>query len=138
MTLGIVLLIYFASIVDGLKIFLFVTGLVLLTLAFISIPVLYDLNRCDDNLFGNIDPLKAVKRFLTFSVISFVLCALTPNERQVYYMSAAYIGGTTIETIANSPEMSKVRIIVNKKWMNILKRIIFSRRSKTTNCTNGG
>ena len=115
MTFGIVLLIYFASIVDGLKIFLFATGVVLLVLAFISIPVLCDFNRCNDNLFENIDLLKTIKKFLTLSVVSFVLCALTPNERQVYYMSAAYIGGTTIETIANSPEMSRVRLIVNKK-----------------------
>lgn len=121
MTFGIVLLIYFASIVDGLKIFLFATGVVLLVLAFISIPVLCDFNRCNDNLFENIDPLKTIKKFLTLSVVSFVLCALTPNERQVYYMSAAYIGGTTIETIANSPEMSKVRLIVNKKMDEYIK-----------------
>lgn len=121
MTLGIVFLIYFASIVNGLKIFLFSAGAVLLAFTFISIPLLDDLNRYDNNLFGNINPLKAVKRFLTFSVVSFVLGILTPNERQVYYMSAAYIGGTTIETIANSPEMSKVRLIVNKKMDEYIK-----------------
>lgn len=121
MTLGIVFLIYFASIVNGLKIFLLASGIVLLLLAFISIPILCDFNRCNDDLFGNIDPLKVVKRFLTLSVVSFVLCALTPGERQVYYMSAAYIGGTTIETIANSPEMSKVRLIVNKKMDEYIK-----------------
>lgn len=36
-------------------------------------------------------------------------------------MSAAYIGSSTIENIANSPEMLKFRIIVNKKMDEYIK-----------------
>lgn len=36
-------------------------------------------------------------------------------------MSAVYIGSSTIETIANSPEMLKFRIIVNKKMDEYIK-----------------
>ncbi len=49
------------------------------------------------------------------------MCAIIPNERQVYYMSTAYIGSSAIESIANSPEMSKFRIIVNTKMDEYIK-----------------
>lgn len=100
MTLVIVFLIYFASVANGLKLLFGATGIVLLVFAFL---------------------LKLFKKLLGFGIISLILCALVPNERQVYYMSAAYLGGTTIETIANSPEMSKVRLIVNKKMDEYIK-----------------
>lgn len=36
-------------------------------------------------------------------------------------MSTAYIGSSAIESIANSPEMSKFRIIVNTKMDEYIK-----------------
>lgn len=44
-----------------------------------------------------------------------------PSEKQVYYMSTAYIGSTAIENITNSPEVSKVRLIVNHKMDEYIK-----------------
>lgn len=119
MTLGIVFLIYLASIVNGLKIIFGAAGIILLVFAFISIPLSFDLK--DTGFIKDINPIKLFKRLLFFAITSIILCAITPNERQVYYMSAAYISGSTIETIANSPEMSKLRIIVNTKMDEYIK-----------------
>lgn len=119
MTLGIVFLIYLASVANGLKLLFGATGIVLLVFAFLSIPVSCDLKGTE--IIKDINPIKLFKKLLGFGIISLILCALVPNERQVYYMSAAYLGGTTIETIANSPEMSKVRLIVNKKMDEYIK-----------------
>lgn len=119
MTLGIVFLIYLASIVDGLKIVFGAAGIILLVFAFISIPLSFDLK--DTKIIKDINPIKLFKRLLCFAITSIILCAIIPNERQVYYMSAAYIGISTIENIANSPEMSKFRIIVNTKMDEYIK-----------------
>ena len=119
MTLGIVFLIYLASIANGLKLLFGAIGIVFLVFAFLSIPVSFDLKGTE--IIKDINPIKLFKKLLGFGITSLILCAFIPNERQVYYMSAAYIGGTTIETIANSPEMSKVRIIVNKKMDEYIK-----------------
>lgn len=119
MTLGIVFLIYLASIANGLKLLFGATGIVLLVFAFLSIPISCDLK--DIKTIKDINPIKIFKKLLGFGITSLILCALVPNERQVYYMSAAYIGSSTIENIANSPEMSKFRIIVNKKMDEYIK-----------------
>lgn len=119
MTLGIVFLIYLASIANGLKLLFGATGIVLLVFAFLSIPISCDLSGT--KIIKDINPIKLFKKLLGFGITSLILCAMIPNERQVYYMSAAYLGGTTIETIANSPEMSKVRLIVNKKMDEYIK-----------------
>ena len=120
MTLGILFLFYFASIANGLKFVFGAAGIVLLVFAFVSIPLSWDFK--DSVIIKGVDPIKLFKKILGFGITSIILCALTPNERQIYYMSAAYIGGTTIETIANSPEMSKVRLIVNKKMDEYIKK----------------
>lgn len=119
MALGIVFLIYLASVANGLKLLFGATGIVLLVFAFLSIPVSCDLKGT--KIIKDINPIKLFKKLLSFGIASLILCALVPNERQVYYMSAAYIGSSTIETIANSPEMSKFRIIVNKKMDEYIK-----------------
>ena len=119
MTLGIVFLFYLASIANGLKFVFGAAGILLLVFAFVSIPFSYDFK--DTEIIKGINPIKLFKKLLSFAIASIVLCALTPNERQVYYMSAAYIGGSTIENIANSPEMSKLRIIVNTKMDEYIK-----------------
>lgn len=119
MTLGIVFLIYLASIANGLKLLFGATGIVLLVFAFLSIPISFDLKGTE--IIKDISPIKLFKKLLGFGITSLILCALIPNERQVYYMSAAYIGSSTIENIANSPEMSKFRIIVNKKMDEYIK-----------------
>lgn len=119
MTLGIVFLIYLASIANGLKLLFGATGIVLLVFAFLTIPISCDLKNTES--LKDINPIKLFKKLLSFGIASLILCAMIPNERQVYYMSAAYLGGTTIETIANSPEMSKIRLIVNKKMDEYIK-----------------
>lgn len=119
MTLGIVFLIYLASIANGLKLLFGATGIVLLVFAFLTIPISCDLKGT--GIIKDINPIKLFKKLLGFGIASLILCALVPNERQVYYMSAAYIGSSTIENIANSPEMSKFRIIVNKKMDEYIK-----------------
>lgn len=119
MTSGIVFLIYLASIANGLKFIFGAAGIVLLVFAFVSIPLSFDLK--DNKIIKDINPIKLFKRLLCFAIISLILCAITPNERQVYYMSAAYISSSAIESIANSPEMSKFRIIVNTKMDEYIK-----------------
>lgn len=119
MTSGIVFLIYLASIANGLKFIFGAAGIVLLVFAFVSIPLSFDLK--DNKIIKDINPIKLFKRLLCFAITSLILCAITPNERQVYYMSAAYIGSSTIENIANSPEVSKLRIIVNTKMDEYIK-----------------
>lgn len=119
MTLGIVFLIYLASVANGLKLLFGATGIVLLVFAFLSIPVSCDLKGIE--IIKGINPIKLFKKLLSFGIASLILCALVPNERQVYYMSAAYIGSTAIENITNSPEVSKVRLIVNHKMDEYIK-----------------
>ena len=119
MTLGIVFLIYLASIANGLKLLFGATGIVLLVFAFLTSPISCDLKNTES--LKDINPIKLFKKLLSFGIVSLILCAMIPNERQVYYMSAAYLGGTTIGNIANSPEMSKFRIIVNKKMDEYIK-----------------
>lgn len=119
MTSGIVFLIYLASIANGLKFIFGAAGIVLLVFAFVSIPLSFDLE--DNKIIKDINPIKLFKKLLCFAITSLILCAITPNERQVYYMSAAYIGSSTIENIANSPEVSKLRIIVNTKMDEYIK-----------------
>lgn len=119
MILGIVFLIYFASIANGLKLLFGATGIVLLVFAFLTIPISCDLKSTE--IIKDINPIKLFKKLLGFGITSLILCAFIPNERQVYYMSAAYIGSSTIENIVNSPEMSKFRIIVNKKMDEYIK-----------------
>lgn len=119
MTFGIVFLIYLASIANSLKLLFGATGIVFLVFAFLSIPISCDLKGTE--IIKNINPIKLFKRLLCFAITSLILCAIIPNERQVYYMSAAYIGSSAIESIANSPEMSKFRIIVNTKMDEYIK-----------------
>lgn len=119
MTSGIVFLIYLASIANGLKFIFGAAGIVLLVFAFVSIPLSFDLE--DHKIIKDINPIKLFKRLLCFALTSLILCAITPNERQVYYMSAAYIGVSTMESIANSPEVSKLRIIINTKMDEYIK-----------------
>ena len=40
---------------------------------------------------------------------------LIPSERQVYLMTAAYVGTTTIQNIQESPEFQKARTILQHK-----------------------
>lgn len=115
MAFGIVLLIYFASIVDGLRLFFFIAGISFIVFAFVSVPAVYDFD------FEDVDTIKLFKRLFGTGIALCLLCALTPSEEEVYYMSAAYIGSTAIENIANSPEVSKVRLIVNHKMDEYIK-----------------
>lgn len=119
MAFGIVLLIYFASIVDGLRFFFFIVGISCVVFAFISVPAVCDFK--DLPHFKNVNPVKLFKKLFSTGVIFCLLCVLMPSEKQVYYMSAAYIGSTAIENIANSPEVSKVRLIVNHKMDEYIK-----------------
>ena len=47
--------------------------------------------------------------------------AIIPTERQVYYISAAYVGINVADNIATSPEFNKIRLIINNKMDEYIK-----------------
>lgn len=56
-----------------------------------------------------------LKRFSAVTLIVAVMANLIPSERQVYLMTAAYVGTTTIQNIQESPEFQKARTILQHK-----------------------
>lgn len=119
--MNIAFLIYIASIVDSLKLFFIIISIAFAVLSFIILVVTSDTDF--EKLFSSTKNLtiKTAKRFAMFAVIFGFLCAIISNERQVYYMSAAYVGTTVANNITSSPEFNKIRLIINNKMDEYIK-----------------
>ena len=119
--MNIVILIYIASIVDSLRAFFMVICGIFVVISFFIVVI----NTDDDfeklfSLAKNLT-IKIAKRFALFAAIFGFLSVITPTERQVYYMSAAYVGTTITNNITSSPEFNKIRLIINSKMDEYIK-----------------
>lgn len=121
--MGIVILIYIASIVENLKMFLLIIAGIFSVLTFSllmssSIDITTDIGD-----FFNRDnkSIKVIKRFVICAVTAGFFAAIIPTERQVYYISAAYVGINVADNIATSPEFNKIRLIINNKMDEYIK-----------------
>ena len=65
--------------------------------------------------------IKVIKRFVICAVTTGFFAAIIPTERQVYYISAAYVGINVADNIATSPEFNKIRLIINNKMDEYIK-----------------
>ena len=113
--MSLVWLIYFAAVVEGIQhlfIFLSIIGsIICLTLAGFLIHCLAEVEP--EATIRKIATL--LKRFTITTFIIAIIANLIPNERQVYFMTAAYVGTATIQNISESPEFTKARTILQHK-----------------------
>lgn len=120
--MGITILIYIASIVENLKMFLLIIAGIFSGLTFITCIASVD-TTTDIGDFFNRDnkSIKVIKRFVICAVTAGFFAAIIPTERQVYYISAAYVGINVADNIATSPEFNKIRLIINNKMDEYIK-----------------
>ena len=120
--MGIVILIYIASIVENLKMFLLIIAGIFSLLTFFTCASSID-TTTDIGDFFNRDnkSIKAIKRFAMCAATVGFFAAIIPTERQVYYISAAYVGINVADNIATSPEFNKIRLIINNKMDEYIK-----------------
>ena len=120
--MGIVILIYIASIVENLKMFLLLLAGIFSLLTFFTCASCID-TTTDIGDFFNRDnkSIKVIKRFVICTVTAGFFAAIIPTERQVYYISAAYVGINVADNIATSPEFNKIRLIINNKMDEYIK-----------------
>lgn len=119
--MNIVFLIYIASIVDSLRAFFMIICAIFTVITFFIVIVNTDADF--EKLFSSAKNLtmKIAKRFALFAAIFGFLSVITPTERQVYYMSAAYVGMTVTNNITSSQEFNKIRLIINSKMDEYIK-----------------
>lgn len=119
--MNIVILIYIASIVDSLRAFFMVICGIFAVISFFIVIINADTDI--EKLFSSAKKLttKIAKRFAIFAAIFGFLSVIIPTERQVYYMSAAYVGMTITNNISSSPEFNKIRLIINSKMDEYIK-----------------
>ena len=120
--MGIVILIYISSIVENLKMFLLIIAGIFSLLTFFTCASSID-TTTDIGDFFNRDnkSIKVIKRFVICTVTAGFFAAIIPTERQVYYISAAYVGINVADNIATSPEFNKIRLIINNKMDEYIK-----------------
>ena len=111
--MGIVILIYIASIVENLKMLLLIIAGIFSVLAFHASVTFIDITSSIE--VDNDKSIKAIKRFAICAATVGFFAAIIPSERQVYYISAAYVGINVAENITTSPEFNKIRLIINNK-----------------------
>lgn len=121
--MGIVILIYIASIVENLKMFLLIIAGIFSVLTFLTCASSIDIITDIGDFFFNRDnkSIKVIKRFVICAVTAGFFAAIIPTERQVYYISAAYVGINVADNIATSPEFNKIRLIINNKMDEYIK-----------------
>ena len=120
--MGIVILIYIASIVENLKMFLLIITGIFSIFAFFACAVYIDTTTDVGNFFNrNNKSIKIIKRFVICAVTAGFFAAIIPTERQVYYISAAYVGINVADNITTSPEFNKIRLIINNKMDEYIK-----------------
>lgn len=98
-----------------------------LALAFYLFVVLPDFHVNESEKQTVIRPLKRIA--LTTFIIA-IITSLIPNERQVYLITAAYVGTTTIQNIQESPEFAKARTILQHKMDEYIKENNLEQESK--------
>ena len=120
--MSIVILIYIASIVENLKMFLLIIAGIFSVLTFFtcvsSISITTDIG---DFFSRDNKSIKVIKRFVICAVTAGFFAVIIPTERQVYYISAAYVGINVADNIATSPEFNKIRLIINNKMDEYIK-----------------
>lgn len=118
--MGMMFLIYLASIVENVQGLLFV-----ITLFFASITVYMivgvDIDKENGLTLGNTVSTKTLKKFVILSMVFGLITALIPKERHIYYMAAAYMGTSVVNSITESPELKKVRLIINNEMDEYIK-----------------
>ena len=120
--MGIVILIYIASIVENLKMFLLIiAGIFSLLTSFTCIASVDTTTDIGDFFNRDNKSIKVIKRFVICAVTAGFFAAIIPTERQVYYISAAYVGINVADNIATSPEFNKIRLIINNKMDEYIK-----------------
>ena len=121
--MGIIILIYIASIVENLKMFLLIIAGIFSVLTFLTCASSIDIITDIGDFFFNRDnkSIKVIKRFVICAVTAGFFAAIIPTERQVYYISAAYVGINVADNIATSPEFNKIRLIINNKMDEYIK-----------------
>ena len=119
--MSLVWLIYFASIVEGvhnLFVFMAIIGsFICVGFAFVLANLVWE-EEPEEKIRVYATPLK---RFSALTVILAIIANLIPNERQVYLMTAAYVGTTAIQNISESPEFQKARTILQHKMDEYIK-----------------
>ena len=120
--MGIVILIYIASIVENLKTFLLIIAGIFSVFTFFTCVSSIDINTNIGDFFNRDNKsIKIIKRFVICAVTAGFFAAIIPTERQVYYISAAYVGINVADNIATSPEFNKIRLIINNKMDEYIK-----------------
>lgn len=120
--MGIAILIYIASIVENLKMFLLIIAGIFSTFAFFTCAASIDITTDIGDFFNRDNKsIKVIKRFVICAVTAGFFAAIIPTERQVYYISAAYVGINVADNIATSPEFNKIRLIINNKMDEYIK-----------------
>ena len=120
----IVILIYIASIVENLKMFLLIIAgfFSVFTFFFLTCASSIDITTDIGDFFNRDNKsIKVIKRFVICAVTAGFFAAIIPTERQVYYISAAYVGINVADNIATSPEFNKIRLIINNKMDEYIK-----------------
>lgn len=117
--MDIVILIYIASIVENLKMFLLIITGIFSAFTFHTCLTSIDITSSIE--VDNDKSIKAIKRFAICAVTAGFFAAIIPTERQVYYISAAYVGINVADNIATSPEFNKIRLIISNKMDEYIK-----------------
>lgn len=118
--MGMMFLIYFASIAENVQGLLFI-----ITLSFASIAIYMIVGVGIESEkpidFKDLSEMKTLRRFVILSMVFGLITALIPKERHIYYMAAAYMGTSVVNSITESPELKKVRLIINNEMDEYIK-----------------
>ena len=129
--MSLVWLIYLASIVEGISgLFAFLSivgGIICLALVAVLCHLLAENEPGEEIRTASV----LLKKFSVFTLIVAVMANLIPSERQVYLMTAAYVGTTTIQNIQESPEFQKARTILQHKMDEYIKENGLDKKSES-------
>lgn len=118
--MGIAFLIYIASIIESIQGLLFV---ITLFFASIALYMIIDVGIESEKSinFKDLSEMKTLRKFVILSMVFGLITALIPKERHIYYMAAAYMGTSVVNSITESPELKKVRLIINNEMDEYIK-----------------
>ena len=113
-------MIYFASIVENVQGLLFIITLFFASIALYMI-VGISVEAEKGTSLKDLPSMKTLKKFVILSMVFGLITALIPKERHIYYMAAAYMGTSVVNSITESPELKKVRLIINNEMDQYIK-----------------
>lgn len=118
--MGMVFLIYIASVVESIQ------GLSFIITLFFALIALYliveiSVESEKGTSLKDLPQIKTIKKFVILSMVFGLITALIPKERHIYYMAAAYMGTSVVNSITESPELKKVRLIINNEMDEYIK-----------------